>query len=81
MVTESRPQVKNLDLIANGAIFTGAKALSEGLIDAIGSEEDLVKELESTIRNLPIIDYQILSQQQDNHDAFNPIRRLLDLIL
>jgi protease-4 len=83
MVTESRPQIKNLDLIANGAIFTGAKALSEGLIDAIGSEEDLIKALEADyqIKNLPIIDYQILSPQQDNHDSFNPIKRLLDFIL
>jgi protease-4 len=80
MVQESRPQIKNLDSIANGDIFTGGKALDEGLIDFIGSEEDLIKSLKSNPNlNLPIIDYQLNYPLQESSD--NPLKRLFDLLL
>jgi len=82
LVQESRSQIKNLDLVTNGDIFTGGKALQEGLIDALGSEEDLIKvmQLEENL-SLPIIDYSLSDASQDSFDNYNPLKRLLDLIL
>lgn len=60
-VIENRPLV-NIDLVATGEEFNGRSALKLGLIDAIGTERDALRDLQTNYgleHDLPVIDYDL----------------------
>lgn len=74
MVRKNRPQIKDVDAIANGKEFTGRKSLELGLIDAIGTERDALKDLQTNFNlkaDLPVVDYDIVPFKEEKSGFFS----------
>lgn len=74
IVKSSRPNIKDLDSVANGEEFTGRKGVELGLIDAIGTERDALKDLQTNFNlkaDLPVIDYEIVPLQEEKGGFFS----------
>ncbi|MCH7487886.1 MAG: S49 family peptidase, partial [Proteobacteria bacterium] len=77
MVSERRsiPREKVLGL-ADGRVFTGRQALSNGLIDALGSESearDWLAETHKILRSLPVKDLKIVHEGEPWRDLLGSV--------
>lgn len=77
MVSERRsiPREKVLGL-ADGRVFTGRQALSNGLIDALGSESearDWLAETHKILRSLPVKDLKIVHEGEPWYDLLGSV--------
>lgn len=64
---------KMLNIAFDGRAFTGRQAAQIGLIDKVGSKEDVIKYLESVkidVKNLPIHDVEITEKDEKFLDKF-----------
>ncbi len=85
MVQQSRPKIsaENIELICNGEAYSGRQAVSNGLIDGIGSEEEALKSLQNRVKNdiIPIKDYMLYEGDDSNDTFFSMFKNLLTVAL
>lgn len=74
MVQKNRPQIKDIEIATNGEEFTGKYGLELRLIDAIGTDRDALKDLQTNFNlqaDLPIFDYNIVTIQEESSGFFS----------
>lgn len=84
MVKVSRPKISNLELACNGEAFSGRKSLEYGLIDAIGTERDALKDLKENYNlksDLPVIEFDILPQKEQSSRFFLMMKSVVKALL
>ena len=84
LVAERRKlSVERTAILADGRVYTGRQALKEGLIDALGGEDEAVKWLESEkkiTKDLPIFDRKPPQEATDSFFGVSATTTLLRLL-
>lgn len=80
MVSDNRPQIKDVEYVSSGAEFTGRKGLELGLIDVIGNDRDAIGDLQTNFNlkaELPIVDYNIIPPREESRSFFAKIIKII----
>lgn len=84
IIQKNRPQIKDIELATNGEEFTGKYGLELGLIDAIGTDRDALKDLQTNFNlkaDLPLVDYNIVSLQEESSGFFSKALGLIKILI
>lgn len=81
MVKNSRPSITNFEKICNGEIYSGRQGVTNGLVDAIGTESDALSELKAkTSDKLKIVDYDLIYESRNSIGFFSHAKKIIKAI-